>query len=177
MAKNEILFIGDSITECYDFKRFFPHLNIINEGISGNTTVDILKRLNEMFKSYNPVKVFILIGTNDLELIPLTSEEIIINIKKIVTLIKKNFKGVPIYLQSVYPVFYEIKPFSVGKRKNEDIIKINEGIKKIEGITYINLYDDLLGSNNKLNKEFTYDGIHMSEKGYEFITKKLNKYL
>lgn len=177
MINDQILFIGDSITECYDFKKHFPSLNIINEGISGNTTVDILNRLDEIFKSYNPSKIFLLIGTNDLELIPLTSLEIVKNIKKIIALLKENFKEAIIHVQSIYPVNYEIRPFSVGKRKNKDIININKEIKKIKDITFIDLYDDFLDDNNKLNHKYTYDGLHMSELGYKLISEKLNKYL
>lgn len=177
LTNKKIVFIGDSITECFDLKKHFPSFNIINEGISGNTTIDILNRLNEILSNHQPEIVFLLIGTNDLQLTNLTKEEVILNIKLIVKKIKTQFKNVKIYLQSIYPVFYEIKPFSVGKRKNEDIIYINNKLKEIKGINYIDMHKVLKDENGKLNKNYTYDGIHINDLGYKVIKQKLEKYL
>lgn len=121
--------------------------------------------------------MFLLIGTNDLELTSLTVEEIIFNIKKIIKIIQEKLKSAKLYVQSIYPVFYEIKPFSVGKRKNEDIVVINEKIKEISGITYIDMHSVLKTKSGKLNEKYTYDGLHMNEQGYHVIKDELMKYL
>lgn len=177
MKDKKIVFIGDSITECFDLKKHFPSFNIVNEGLSGNTTIDILNRLDKSLYQYQPDVIFLLIGTNDLELTNLTPDEVITNIKKIVRNIKEELKDIDLYLQSIYPVDYNIKPFSVGKRKNEDIVYINEEIKKIEGITYIDMHTILKNDVGKLSSIYTYDGIHMSETGYKTIKEKLITYL
>lgn len=181
MMKNfnnkKILFIGDSLTECYDFKKHFPSLNIINEGVSAYTTLTILTKLNEYLIKHNPDVIFLLIGANDLELTNLTANEIIVNIKLIIKRIKAKNKDIKIYLQSVYPVDCNIKPFSVGKRKNEDIVFINNHIKTIKDVTYIDMHKILKNDEGKLNSNYTYDGIHINDLGYEVITQELNKYL
>lgn len=177
MKDKKIVFIGDSITQCFDLKKHFPSFNIINEGLSGNTTIDILSRLDDSLFKHQPDVVFLLIGTNDLELTSLTADEIIFNIKLIINLIKQQLKEVDLYVQSIYPVDYNIKPFSVGKRKNKDIIYINNAIKNIKDITYIDMHKMLKDDSGKLNKLYTYDGLHMSELGYEVIKEHLMKYL
>ena len=48
---------------------------------------------------------------------------------------------------------------------------------KDNNIEYINLYDELVDKDGNLNIDYTKDGLHMSEEGYEVITKKLKKYL
>ena len=60
-TENEIIFLGNSITEGGDWKVLFPNQNVINRGISGDTTDGILFRLDEITSS-KPKKIFILIG-------------------------------------------------------------------------------------------------------------------
>lgn len=175
MNNKKVVFLGDSITECYNLEEFFPDLNLINEGKSGDTTTDILKRLKESVFAYTPSILILLIGTNDLELLNSRPEEVINGIKKIVKEVKSHDENIKIYLQSIYPVDYEIKPFSVGKRQNKDILIINEEIKNIKEVTYLDLHQVLTTKTGKLNKDYTYDGIHINKKGYEVITEYLNK--
>ena len=40
-----VVFLGDSITDYCDLEKFYPGLNCVNRGISGNTTKDILDRM------------------------------------------------------------------------------------------------------------------------------------
>ncbi|NLB84800.1 MAG: hypothetical protein GX794_01620, partial [Acholeplasmataceae bacterium] len=66
---------------------------------------------------------------------------------------------------------------SVGKRKNKDILYINEKIKNIKNITYIDMDVILSDENGNLNKLYTYDGLHISDLGYDVISEKLKQYL
>lgn len=178
-----IVFLGDSITDYYDLNKFYSGYNVVNSGISGNKTYDILENMKERVYRYNPSKIFILIGTND---IPenKTNEEIVNNIKKMVNEIKKNRPESKIYLESIYPVNNtldeKVNHSVVKNRKNEDIKKINEQLKKFsekKKITYIDMYSLLEDSDGNLNLDYTKEGLHMSEKGYEVITKKIKQYL
>ncbi len=173
----KIIFIGDSITEGFDLKKYFPSFNIINEGISGNSTIDIINRLDQSIFRHNPDVVFLLIGTNDIDVPSLPNDEVIYNIKKIIKTIQKKLKHVKLYVQSIYPVFYDMNPLSVGKRKNKDILYINEKIKNIKNITYIDMDVILSDENGNLNKLYTYDGLHISDLGYDVISEKLKQYL
>ena len=42
-------------------------------------------------------------------------------------------------------------------------------------MTYIDVASTLKDENGELNKEYTYDGLHMSLRGYEVITEVLRK--
>ena len=83
------LFLGDSITDFYDLDKYYEGLPVVNSGISGNTTEDILSNMDSRVYNYNPSKVFLLIGTNDL-LRDKSVEEITENIEIIVNNIRKN---------------------------------------------------------------------------------------
>lgn len=183
LNKNEnIVFLGDSITEIYPIREIYGDKMYINQGVSGYTTNDILDRMPEMVYKYNPTKVILLIGTNDIskEASEEKQKEIVQNIKKIHQDIKKNRPSAKLYIESLYPVNRNMDKKMVYHRTNEVIKQINERIKKYceeEKITYINLYDDLTDKNGDFDENYTYDGLHPSVLGYAKITKLLIPYV
>lgn len=173
------LFLGDSITDFYDLDKYYDGLPVVNSGISGNTTEDILDDMKNRVYDYNPSKVFLLIGTNDL-IHDISVDDITSNIEKIISEIKDNKPQVEIYVESIYPVNDNLDEDMVSNRNNDDIMKINEKIKKYcddNNYTYINMYDKLLDDDGNFIEEYTDDGLHPNENGYEIITKELKKYL
>ena len=178
-----IVFLGDSITDFYDLKKYYPEYNIVNSGISGNITTDILNNMEERVYRYNPSKVFLLIGINDLAR-EIPKDEIVSNIEKITKEIKENRPETEIYVESIYPIndsddekIYH--PILVN-RNNEDVVEVNTEIKKYckeNRIEYIDLYSELIDEDKNLKLEYTNEGLHISDEGYEFITKELKKYL
>ena len=182
LDKNYInyLFLGDSITDFYDLDKYYEGLPVVNSGISGNTTEDILNDMKNRVYNYNPSKVFLLIGINDLGK-GASNEEVFSNIKNIITNIKKNKPAVKIYIESIYPINKNIDEDKIIKVKdNSSIIKINDLLKeycKEEHYTYINMYDILVDEDGNFNEKYTDDGLHPNENGYEIITKELKKYL
>lgn len=173
------LFLGDSITEYYDLDKYFPNMPIVNSGVAGDTTDDILSDMKNRVYDYNPSKVFILIGTNDLR-DEKSVDEVVENIKKIIEEIETNRKEAEIYLESIYPVNEEINKKVVELRNNPDINEINDKIKKYaeeKNITYIDLHEKLINDEGLLNKKYTKDGLHLNEEGYKVVTEELMKYL
>lgn len=184
VVDDNYVFLGDSITHYYDLEKHFKDMPVVKSGVCGHTTKDILDNMEEKVYRYNPSKVFILIGTNDYVLLD-GNESIEKNIKEIIEGIQKNRPLAEIYIESIYPVNKsdddKIDEDMVGKRENSDIIKGNEIIKKIakeKKITYIDLYSKLLDEDKEnLKIEYTEDGLHISDEGYEVITEELKKYM
>lgn len=173
------LFLGDSITEYYDLDKYFPDMPVVNSGVAGDTTDDILSDMKNRVYDYNPSKIFLLIGTNDLR-DEKSVDEVVDNIKKIIEGIKENRKEAEIYLESIYPVNEEIDKKLVGPRDNGDINEINEKLEeyaKEEGITFINTHELLVDEDNLLNEDYTDDGLHLNDEGYEVVSEALIKYL
>ena len=179
------VFLGDSITECYPVYDFFTsETPIINSGFSGFKTRDLLNDMNTTVYRYNPSKVFIEIGTNDLNDEDLDKEEIYDNIIKIVDNIQANRPCAKIYIESIYPINRgddeKIDLAMVGNRKNEDIIEINERLKKYcenNNINYIDVYSELADEDGNLKLEYTKEGLHLSQEGYSVVSNILKKYI
>lgn len=175
-----ILFLGDSITNRYDLDKYYSSYNVVNSGISGNQTNDILNDLDNRVYKYNPTKIFLLIGTNDLVYSGLDNESIAKNIEEIINKIHEKRPNTKIYLQSIYPVNSNVNEMIVESRTNENIKILNEKIENIcndDRCTYINMFDILKDKNGNIKRIYTVDGLHLSNKGYEVVTKELLKYI
>lgn len=184
IAPENVVFLGDSITNYYELEKYYDDTtNLVNSGINSNTTTDILNDMKKRVYQYNPSKVFILIGTNDIKH-NVSKEEIINNIKKIINEIKENRPYCKIYIESIYPINNtddsKINHVKVASRTNETIKDVNAEIKKLAeelDIIYIDLYKTLADENGNLKLDYTVEGLHISEEGYKVITKELNKHL
>lgn len=173
------LFLGDSITDFYDLDKYYPDMPTVNSGVSGNTTEDILNDMKKRAYQYNPSKVFLLIGTNDLDT-KHSKEDIVKNIEKIISELKENRPKAELYLESIYPVNPDVRRSKSGNRNNDDIKQINKELKKYckeNKINYINLYDLLKDEDDNLKAEYTKDGLHLSDEGYKVVTEEIKKKL
>lgn len=172
-----IVFLGDSITQDYNVYESFSGRLVYNRGIGGDTTLGVLDRLDVSVFELKPKKVVMLIGTNDFALLKTTTHEIFDRIIKIIELIKKELPSCQIILQSVYPVNETIDQMTVLPRNNQDIDDLNEMLKSIGGITYIDVASQLKDKDHRFNPIYTLEGLHVSPLGYEKITEILNTFL
>ena len=179
---DNFVFLGDSITDFYPLEEFYDNLPVVNSGVAGYKTTDILSRIDSMVTIYNPTKVFLLIGTND---VPVSSEdEIVDHIKQIIEEIHKKRPKAKVYLESILPVNRsddeKIDHGMVGERENDKIQSINKKLEQYaeeEGITFINLYDEFVNSDNEMTLKYTTEGLHLSSLGYLKLTNILLPYL
>ncbi|MTG99239.1 sialate O-acetylesterase [Myroides sp. BIT-d1] len=173
-SENEIVFLGDSITEQGPWYELFRGLDypVVNRGISGDTTDGVLFRLGEVIES-KPKVIFLLIGTNDIYY-KRSVDYIVSRIKQIVSVIKTNSPTSQIVLQSILPTYKRTE------RPLDTIKKINKQLRvlaKNEHIEYLDLFPFFLNNEGKqLNEDYSLDGLHLNAKGYalwvELIKKK-----
>ena len=178
--KETILFVGDSITDRYSLKKFYNYNNklVINSGVGGYTTNDIIKRFRNLIEQYNPDKLFLMIGTNDIG-DGTSKEDIIKNIDEIISMIKEKEPDTKIYLETIYPVNLDKR--KQDKRRNNKIISdINKELEKYckdNDVVFIDIYSHLVDENDNLKSEYTEDGLHVNDFGYEVITTILKTYI
>jgi lysophospholipase L1-like esterase len=183
--KGGLLFYGDSITENYNIERFFPEISIkYNSGISGFTSESLLWFCDEAVIKYQPRLLVLMIGINDQGSTSMLSpKQTALNIKNLVEMLDINVENIRFALISTLPWNleqsreYQKQEFESkqGIRSNELIRKIFQEVQKMladyRNIVYIDAFPEMLDENNNLNKNYTLDGIHLSEKGYEKLTE------
>lgn len=180
--KNEnIVFLGDSIFDWYPTDKIFSDLPVVNSGIAGHKTTDILANMEGRIYKYNPTKVFINIGTNDIQYEDSDekNKEVYQNIVKITEGIKTNRSKSKIYIISIYPVNNNMH--AANERHNSEIKAINSMLKeycaKTEGVEYIDAYSQLIDDEDMFDEDYTDDGLHPNGLGYAKITEILMKYI
>lgn len=191
IVKKEILnpnvvMLGDSITDFYDLDKFYgSEMLIVNSGINGNKTEDIINNIRNRVFAYNPSKIFLLIGVNDILYDGDDPEKVIDQIDEIVMEINNKLPNTKIYIESIYPVNNEWKDNHDNRVKDEKeinstIIMTNDKLEEYceaNDLKFIDLYPDLLDDNGVLNHDYTDDGLHPNENGYKVITEILKKYM
>ncbi len=159
----EIIAFGDSLVEGVgstvgnDFVSLLSKKTgreIMNLGISGNTTEDGLKRIGEIEK-YNPKVVMILLGGNDA-------------IRRIKT--ETTFKNLELIIQKVHStgavvLLLGVKGGLLGDKFKPEFKEISQ---KYRTAFVPNVLDGLFG-----NPKFMSDGIHPNDEGYKIIAEKV----
>lgn len=176
---DEIIFLGNSITEGGDWQALFPNHNVINRGISGDVTAGILNRISEVTSS-RPQKVFLLIGTNDLAR-GKTESYVVDNVASILQEIKQESADTELYLQSILPVNPAVGDKFAGHKKNQDlIVSVNRVLKELSkrmNITFIDIHKKFKNAKGELKPRFTDDGLHLNKNGYRRWKKVLKPYM
>jgi len=162
---NEIIMLGNSHTQNFEWHEMFKNVNIKNRGINGDVTKGILRRLNEVIES-NPKKVFIEIGINDL-LHGYYVDTVLNNYIKIIQRIRVQSPQTKIYIQNILPTKLTI--YNTKKPVIDSIYVLNKRLKDycaINNLTYIDLFSRF-EIEGELNPKYDCgDHLHLNGSGY-----------
>lgn len=182
--KDQVIIVGDSIIEQFDLSKFFPDLTIYNHGIKGDETPDLLNSLFRRAIKYKPKKLFISIGTNDMGDSKRNVKDIYNNIVEIVKDVQTRSKDTEIHIVSVIPVNTANKSFIVREyvdsRDNFDINLLNYYLKNFtrkNRIKFVDISKGLSNNLDQLNIDYTTDGLHLNENGYQVFSEILRAYV
>lgn len=177
-SPDDIIFLGNSITEHTHWNELLGRSDVRNRGIGGDITFGVLERLDEVIEG-RPARVFILIGINDISR-NIPDEVILKNYQKIIDRIQEGTPRTEIYFQTLLPVNNTFTRYKNHYNKDGHIHAVNEGLKKIaarEGITLIDLHPHFLDDEGRLDKRYTLEGLHLNAAGYRLWAKILQPYL
>ena len=171
---NLIVFVGDSITYECDWAARLGDPQIVNRGVPGDTTRDIIARMDTVAdpraRSY-----FIMAGINDLKRgIPWA--ETVSNIRKMILILRQTSPDAAIVLQSILPVNSRVRPFAFETSLVKDV---NDELRQIAGekarVAFLDLYPLFLDEHGRLKKELTRDGLHLNAAGYDVWVELLRR--
>lgn len=172
-----IVFTGSSsITIWKDLAMDFPGYSILNRGFGGSSLPDVIRFAPEVILKYHPRQVLIYCGENDLAAdSTIGGKEVFNRMKALTRIIRQKKSNLPILIVS-------IKPSPSRYHLLHKVIDANHRIEKYcdhhKFMTYINVFDAMLGSDQKPRPElFLQDMLHMNRKGYDIWTKIIGQYL
>lgn len=170
-TEHRIVFMGDSITEGWG--RMDPTLfsgDVINRGISGQTTAQMLLRFRQDVVDLHPHAVHILAGVNDLagNTGPSSVTRVESNIMSMVDMATANH--IEVVLASELPA--TVIPWRREINIGTQIAALNVWMKDYaakHGITYIDYYSKLVGDGGAFDPKLSTDGIHPNPVGFKIM--------
>ena len=164
---DDILFVGNSITDGGEWCELFQNPNVKNRGISGDTTQGVYDRLDALLKG-TPAQILLLIGINN---VPRgeSADSIAAGIRRIVQRIRQESPATEVLVQSVLPVTPQYGKFDGHTSHWQLVPEINRRVRRLaqeEKVTYIDLFSHFADAEGKMKPEYTNDGLHLKGNGY-----------
>jgi lysophospholipase L1-like esterase len=173
--KNPILFVGSSSIRKWDhLQQVFGAYNVINRGIGGAVIDDIIFYLDDLVFTYQPRKIVIYVGENDLPKEQETPEIILDKTKQLFTAIRKELPEVPIVYIALKPSPVRAKYLSKCKTTNDLIAAF---IKEEKNASFLDVYSLMMKDGKMIPEIFVEDMLHMNSNGYKIWEKAIEPYL
>jgi lysophospholipase L1-like esterase len=173
-GRPRVVFLGDSITELWRLNEYFTDRDIVNRGICGQTSSEILGRMKADVIDLKPTVVLVLAGTNDIARgVPLQTIEG--NLTMIADLAGAH---------GIRPLFASLLPVSdyhqrdnpawerTRDRSPQTIRALNEWIQAFcreRGYTYVDYFSATVDNKGYLGADLADDGLHPNSAGYRLM--------
>lgn len=179
---SEILFIGDSITYNWAsnsrgkpvWDQYYGHLDVVNMGISGDKTENILWRLqHSSLEEVKPKVAVVLAGINNIHRD--RPEQIAEGVEAIVNEILTRAPSCQVLLMGLFPRGYQA---SAPERPN--IKAVNAMLKSLDArprVVFLDISEEFLDQNGVYPRDMSPDALHPLAKGYEIWANAMNPIL
>jgi len=159
-ANRLTVLVGDSLYLWYPPERMTNDRLWLNQGISGDTTAGVLRRLSA-FAQTRPDRIQVMVGINDLRR-GASDAEILLNLQQIMRQLRATHPQAQIVVQSILPTRLASLPSLRIHRLNAHIAAIAQQ----EGVSFLDLQRSFADATGNLRPELTTDGLHLSTNGY-----------
>ena len=170
----DVVFLGDSLTDGCDLKKYYPEFSAFNRGIGGDTSYGLLDRLKVSAYDARPKVIVLLIGGNDI-LGGKTLESVYENYQKIIEGIKQNLPETKIVWCSLTAMGNRWAEF------NDEAIVCNQKIKLMAnkyGCYFVDLFTPLCDvETGEIFPVYTAEGVHFTDEGYKVVSNEIKKVL
>lgn len=158
----DLLFMGDSLIEFFDWQKGFPEHNVTNSGRAGESVQGLLSRVFKV-KDICPRadSIFIMSGINNIAMGDMAFFD---SYDAILERLSSVYADADIFVHSLLPT-------NVTFISNESILQANDALRKLaadSGAHYLDLYARFIDVQGRPVEEYlTKDGVHLSRRGYE----------
>lgn len=177
-----VVLLGDSITEGFEIAKYFPGRRILNRGIGADVIGNampaddprgVLQRLDVSVFDCAATDVFILIGINDLNS-GRTVDSMEEGYRELLKRLREKQPALKIHVQSVLPTR------GAHAKQNAPVVAFNEKLKKLAEefkCDWIDLHALMRDDKGELKADFTNDGLHLTEPAYRIWRGEILKTL
>lgn len=171
IGREDIVFLGDSITDGARWDELFPGLPVKNRGINADTTRGVLERLDSILPG-QPVAIFLLIGTNDLPWFMFRSDrDILETYAAILERCRSESPSTQVFVQSILP-----RARGYAKR----IQRLNAELEKLAlrfNYPFVNLFPHFADPKGQIRPELSNDRLHLMAIGYDLWVEQIGPFI
>jgi lysophospholipase L1-like esterase len=153
--------LGDSLALWYPTDRLPRDRLWLNQGISGDTTAGVMRRLSVLDET-RPDVIHVVAGINDLRK-GATDAEVISNLRQIMGKLRQAHPQAQILVHSILPTRLAGIPASRIRWLNYNIAAATQR----EGVNFVDLQPAFADASGSLRRPLTTDGLHLSPQGYD----------
>ena len=170
-----VLFTGSSSVAMWgDLEESFPDHEVLNRGFGGSEFSDLLYYTDRIIYPYQPSKIFIYEGDNDLAAGE-SIESILKEAKNLREQIRAELPDTPVIFIASKPSLSRWNLKDKYEELNRSLEQYAEGTELTE---FADVWTAMLGADGKVREDlFLDDDLHMNEKGYEIWKKVLKPFL
>jgi lysophospholipase L1-like esterase len=175
-----VVLLGDSITEGFEVTKYFPGRRVLNRGIGADVIGNdlpaddprgVLRRLDCSVFDCAATDVFLMIGINDLNG-GRGVDTMETGYRELLRLLKSQAPTIRVHLESVLPTRGE------SAKHNGPVREFNRRLKRLAaefGYHFLDLHHLFTDAGGELKSEFTADGLHLTEPGYQVWRSEVEK--
>lgn len=173
-SKETLVFAGSSSIRTWTrLEEIFPAHQIINSGFGGSQASDLLAYSDELILNFNPSKVFIYAGDNDLAA-GKKPKGILATILEIKNRIRAKKSDVGIVLIAAKP---SMARWSLKRKYKHLNRKFEKLCNKDNLMHFANIWDPMLLGKNLNPNIYLEDGLHMNAEGYKIWNSVLQPFI
>ncbi|MGT2424705.1 GDSL-type esterase/lipase family protein [Amnibacterium kyonggiense] len=159
-----LLLLGDSLTEAGPWEEAFPDREVVNAGVTGDTTADVSARLDDVV-ARRPGIVVLMAGTNESR--RATVEQVVRGLEDILFQLRHGLPDARLVVASVLPREREradwIREVNIHVRQFAPTVKAE----------FLDLWPVFAEEDGELRPELTNDRLHLTDAGYAAWVQEL----
>ncbi len=165
-----ILFIGHSLVEFFDWQKRFPAHRVVNLGAAGEMVEGLLRRIENITETHTTADIiFVMSGLND---VAMEEFGFLDSYKEIIIKLKSAYPDAKIFINSLLPTSVEFISY-------KSIWDVNSSLKELAfntDVEYLDIYRYFTHADGRVIREYLLgDGVHLSDKGYDVWSGVLEK--
>jgi lysophospholipase L1-like esterase len=174
-ASARVIFLGDSITEAWGvapaFREYFSKYSPLNLGLAGDTTQNVLWRIEHgALDGTHPQVVVLLIGINNLAG-GFSPEQTSDGVRAIVAAVQTHLPAACVLLLAILPARQE--PANPLRQRIQDANRLLANIAKPGRVELHDLGSVLLEPDGTISKSTTRDFVHPTPEGFERLSRAM----
>ncbi|XP_007234001.2 platelet-activating factor acetylhydrolase IB subunit alpha2 [Astyanax mexicanus] len=176
-AEPDVLFVGDSMVQLMQqqevWKELFSPLHVLNFGIAGDTTCNVLWRLqNGELHNIKPKVVVVWVGTTNYQH---TAEQVSGGVMEIVQLLINQIPHTKIILLGLLPRGERQNPLREKNAKVNDLLRASAS--RLSSVQLLDLSSGFTHSDGTISSRDMFDYLHLTSAGYRKVARPLHDLL